>query len=1076
MVNLKNKDIKEILSNLGLDEKSITTFCKYINEKDWFEAIKIYKKLEITRKNLDSKDKIYVLLKVDNKGYDVNLEIDKDKLIHFCNCSHREDDNGCEHAGAVLLYKMLQKEKNDFNHKIGNILLSKEKEKDLDYFKGLFPNIPDVEKKSMIYFNFEEFNKDRQLLKVQKGNVKKDSNYGIPIKFVTKDFDSPKWQISKNTRNVLRFIDEGDNYGISYTNLGFIKTKFNDVSTDLIMPILRRSYFEEQEIILGAVFSNDKFKIVWEIEKKNDLLYTLEPFFVTKKRKSGISKMNLVEMGINSLWVFDCNRRCFYEYADDLNLEIVRSIIKNPKKLELNEEELKDFFSKYYQKILNNFDFNISDDLQRKSKCVIPKATLYLERLDNKIKIKLKFDYASREVNYFSSNKEIILVEKNIIYNIPRDFEQEDEIVEQLNSMGVITHDELDYFVIEGDLIDFVMEKIPKIIEKGIQIMGEEKLFNFKVVKHKPTMNLNITKKVDWLDIKGTIKFGQDSVDIQDVLETIFKNKRFIDLSDGKKAVIPQEWINSLKCYSGLVQLENSGAKLSQYHMAILNNLIEFSADVSMDNNVQKMLTIFKEFEKIKPEKISKNVHAELRPYQKAGYDWLCFLNKSGFNGILADDMGLGKTLQTLSLFQKIKDEKNKNTKPLLVITPTSLVFNWKNEIQKFTPNLKVYVHHGTKRINSNQKIQEIIKNNDLIITTYGVLKNDLELFSKITFEYIVLDEAHIIKNPQSINAKSVCSLNGKNKLAISGTPIQNNLMELWSLFNFLNPGYLGGYNFFKETFMFPIEKNQDKDVNASLKKIISPFLLRRTKKIIADELPEKNEIILKSDFSESERRNYDEWKEYYKEEIRVSITQNGFSKSKMKILEGLTKLRQICLHPKMVDPEYKGSSSKFDLLMIEIEKILEEGHKVLVFSSFVKMLSIIKEDLESKGIKYSYLDGQTPNREKVVSKFQESEKALPFLISIKAGGLGLNLTSADYVFIVDPWWNPAVEMQAMDRAHRIGQDKKVFVYKMIAQDSIEEKILKLQESKKKLVEDLIVEEKSLLKEIDLKGIESLFE
>src|SRR3989339_477799 len=1006
MVNLKNKDIKEILSNLGLDEKSITTFCKYINEKDWFEAIKIYKKLEITRKNLDSKDKIYVLLKVDNKGYDVNLEIDKDKLIHFCNCSHREDDNGCEHAGAVLLYKMLQKEKNDFNHKIGNILLSKEKEKDLDYFKGLFPNIPDVEKKSMIYFNFEEFNKDRQLLKVQKGNVKKDSNYGIPIKFVTKDFDSPKWQISKNTRNVLRFIDEGDNYGISYTNLGFIKTKFNDVSTDLIMPILRRSYFEEQEIILGAVFSNDKFKIVWEIEKKNDLLYTLEPFFVTKKRKSGISKMNLVEMGINSLWVFDCNRRCFYEYADDLNLEIVRSIIKNPKKLELNEEELKAFFSKYYQKILNNFDFNISDDLQRKSKCVIPKATLYLERLDNKIKIKLKFDYASREVNYFSSNKEIILVEKNIIYNIPRDFEQEDEIVEQLNSMGVITHDELDYFVIEGDLIDFVMEKIPKIIEKGIQIMGEEKLFNFKVVKHKPTMNLNITKKVDWLDIKGTIKFGQDSVDIQDVLETIFKNKRFIDLSDGKKAVIPQEWINSLKCYSGLVQLENSQAKLSQYHMAILNNLIEFSADVSMDNNVQKMLTIFKEFEKIKPEKISKNVHAELRPYQKAGYDWLCFLNKSGFNGILADDMGLGKTLQTLSLFQKIKDEKN--------------------EIQKFTPNLKVYVHHGTKRINSNQKIQEIIKNNDLIITTYGVLKNDLELFSKITFEYIVLDEANIIKNPQSINAKSVCSLNGKNKLAISGTPIQNNLMELWSLFNFLNPGYLGGYNFFKETFMFPIEKNQDKDVNASLKKIISPFLLRRTKKIIADELPEKNEIILKSDFSESERRNYDEWKEYYKEEIRVSITQNGFSKSKMKILEGLTKLRQICLHPKMVDPEYKGSSSKFDLLMIEIEKILEEGHKVLVFSSFVKMLSIIKEDLESKGIKYSYLDGQTPNREKVVSKFQES--------------------------------------------------KKVFVYKMIAQNSIEEKILKLQESKKKLVEDLIVEEKSLLKEIDLKGIESLFE
>jgi SNF2 family DNA or RNA helicase len=420
-----------------------------------------------------------------------------------------------------------------------------------------------------------------------------------------------------------------------------------------------------------------------------------------------------------------------------------------------------------------------------------------------------------------------------------------------------------------------------------------------------------------------------------------------------------------------------------------------------------------------------------------------------------------------------MKDENVKN--PFLIVVPTSLVFNWKNEIEKFTPNMNFYIHHGANRENDKKKFNELLQKNDLIITTYGILRNDLKLFSDIKFEYIVLDEAHIIKNPMSISAKTVYSLKGKNKLVISGTPIQNNLTELWSLFNFLNPGYLGGYNFFKENFVSLIEKNEDKTVNDSLKKLISPFLLRRTKKVISDELPEKNEMILRSSFSEPEREIYDNWRDYYKNEINTNISNNGLGKSKIKILEGLMKLRQICLHPKLIDTEYTGSSAKFDLLMMEIEKVLSEGHKVLIFSSFVKMLSIVRKEFEEKGIKYFYLDGQTKNRENIVSKFQESSNAHPFLISIKAGGLGLNLTGADYVFIIDPWWNPAVEMQAMDRAHRIGQKNKVFVYKMIAENTIEEKILKLQDSKKKLVNDLIVEEKSLVKDINIEDIKEIF-
>jgi non-specific serine/threonine protein kinase len=647
--------------------------------------------------------------------------------------------------------------------------------------------------------------------------------------------------------------------------------------------------------------------------------------------------------------------------------------------------------------------------------------------------------------------------------------------VEKINEMCIVTDEMSDEFVIEGDLIDFVANEIPNIIKLGVLVLGEENLFNFKIVKTKPKMNMNISKKSDWFEIKGDVKFGKESVDVKDVLEAIFKNKRFVRLSDGREAVIPKEWIKNLKNYSGFFDLSEEDYRLSKYHTSILDNLMELSSKTSMDENVNKIISNFKNFDKIKPYILPKGIKAELRNYQKSGFDWLCFLRDFGVNGVLADDMGLGKTLQTLSLLQKIKDEKV--DKPFLVIVPTSLVFNWQSEIEKFTPDLNVYVHHGQKRVSSDpKKFRAAWSKKDLIITTYGVLRNDLKLFTDCEFEYIVLDEAQVIKNPISISAKSVFSLNGKNKLVISGTPIQNNLTDLWSLFHFLNPGYLGGYEFFKENFVIPIERDHDKNASDSLKKLINPFLFRRTKKIISDELPDKTEIILRSSFSKEEKDIYENWKEYYKNEIKQIIEEKNVGKSKMKILEGLMKLRQICLHPKMIDPEYTGSSSKFDLLMMEIEKVISEGHKVLVFSSFVKMLTLVKEEFDKKRINYSYLDGKTKDREKIVSKFQNSEEAGVFLISIKAGGLGLNLTSADYVFIIDPWWNPAVEMQAMDRAHRIGQENKVFVYKMIAEESIEEKILDLQKDKKKLVEDLIVEDEGLLKNINIEDIKKLFD
>ncbi len=972
---------------------------------------------------------------------------------------------------------MLKKEKNEFNSKPKTLLKKQEADKKnqggINYFKDLFPRIKETEKKNIIYFNFENFNENTQSLMLQRGVLKKDGTNSAPMRFTGKDFDFKKLKISKEVRNLLSLIITEENFARS-SSQGLVKEKFYDSSTDLMLPIFKELYFSEQELILGATFAKDKFHIVWETTRNSDKTYTIKPYFVSGKKKRNIVNMKFSELGRNSLWIFDSKERCFYEHKEVPDMNAVKNIIRFPKEIILEENELKTFFSKYYQKILNSFEFNVSDDLKREEKSVIPQAMLYLERTGNTIRINLRFDYAGREIDYFSSTRELILVEEDTVYDISRDMEEEDRIAEVLNKHDIVTSRKYDEFKLDGDLIDFVVHSLPEITDLGIKILGEENLFNFKVSKRKAGMMMEVRNDVDWFNIKGEVRFGKSSVEMEKVLEAVFQNKRFVDLASGEKGVIPKNWISELRSYRGLFSLDKKGVKLSKYHMPVLESLIQLSKKTDMDTEVKATVSRLRGFDKIKPTPLSKNINATLRDYQKTGYDWLNFLRDYDFNGILADDMGLGKTLQTLSLLQKIKDKK-KNKKAFLVVVPTSLVFNWKNEIAKFTPGLTSYVHYSNTREKAKPKFLKILKENDIIITTYGILKNDLALFALEEFEYIILDEAHAIKNPQSVNARTVSALRGKSKLAISGTPIQNNLMELWSMFNFLSPGYLGTYDSFRESFVIPIESEKDEVVAKNLTKLISPFLLRRNKKVIAKELPKKTEVILKSNFLEEEAAIYNTWKDHYSLEISRSIKDRGLSKSRMKILQGLTKLRQLSLHPKMIDPEYKGSSGKFDLLMMEIEKILSEGHKILVFSSFVKMLDIIKENLEKKGIKYSYLTGASKNREQIVTEFQESTNPRPFLISIKAGGVGVNLTSADYVFIVDPWWNPAVEMQAMDRAHRIGQTKPVFVYKMIAEGSIEEKILDLQKSKKKLVEDVISTEKGLSKTIDTEVIKEIF-
>ena len=458
-----------------------------------------------------------------------------------------------------------------------------------------------------------------------------------------------------------------------------------------------------------------------------------------------------------------------------------------------------------------------------------------------------------------------------------------------------------------------------------------------------------------------------------------------------------------------------------------------------------------------------------MRPYQLAGYEWFYFLNEYRFGGCLADDMGLGKTVQTLAFL--LNEKQTGGGQPSLIVVPTSLLFNWQREAQKFAPGLNILLYHGAGRSRYNG----IMHMADAVLTSYGTVLKDIELLKNKKFHYVILDEAQAIKNPASQVSHALKQLSSRNRLALSGTPVENNLAELWSLFSFLNPGMLGSYRNFAGTFVRPIEKELNEQAAHTLRKLIFPFILRRTKEQVAKDLPPKSEITIYTEMLSGQKTVYEITRETYKGRIIDSLNNDSLDRSRFQILEGLLRLRQICCHPKLVDPAYTGDSGKFRVILESIQDVVKEGHRVLVFSQFVKALGILRLMVAEAGIQSEILTGATRDRQAVVDRFQEGNGAPVFFISLKAGGTGLNLTAADYVIHVDPWWNPSAENQASDRAYRIGQNRAVFIYKMITKDSIEERILQLQEKKRNLMQSIIQTEGSFLKQLTRDDVIGLF-
>ena len=580
---------------------------------------------------------------------------------------------------------------------------------------------------------------------------------------------------------------------------------------------------------------------------------------------------------------------------------------------------------------------------------------------------------------------------------------------------------------------------------------------------------LSVSTGVDWFELRGAMDFGDQKVELPALLAALQKNEPLVKLDDGSFGLLPDDWLKRYGRFADLGTAETDHLRFRRSQAGVLDALLAAQPEASCDELFATVRRELEAFSAIAPADAPAGFVGTLRPYQREGLGWLHFLRRFGFGGCLADDMGLGKTVQVLALLEARRAARAAgDTAPRtsLVVAPRSLIFNWLAEAARFTPELRVLAHTGSERESDPAPLKDF----DLVLTTYGTLRNDIAALKDFDFDCVVLDEAQAIKNVAAATTKATRLLRARQRLALSGTPVQNHLGELWSLFEFLNPGMLGAASVFKLATSEP-----DEATRALLARALRPFILRRTKAQVARDLPERTEETIMCELEAEQRRLYDELREHYRQSLLARVERDGLAKSKMHVLEALLRLRQAACHPGLIGKKYAAApSAKLDALLPQLAEVREENHKTLVFSQFTSLLALVRQRLDAAGVTYEYLDGQTQDREACVRRFQDDPECKLFLISLKAGGLGLNLTAAEYVFLLDPWWNPAIEAQAIDRAHRIGQTRRVFAYRLIARDTVEEKIIALQQTKRALADSIIGAENSLLGGLERKDLELL--
>ncbi|MCC7204741.1 MAG: DEAD/DEAH box helicase, partial [Phycisphaeraceae bacterium] len=689
-----------------------------------------------------------------------------------------------------------------------------------------------------------------------------------------------------------------------------------------------------------------------------------------------------------------------------------------------------------------------------------------------------------------------------------------------------------------------VADAVETLLARGWTVMAEQ-----RVIRRASAPRFTITSGIDWFELRGELSYatgdGQETVSLPAILAAAGSGRQFITLSDGTLGALPQEWLSGHELLTSLGKLAGDHLRFKSSQAALLDALLASQPAVDVDGRFSEIRRELGQFDRIEPLPPAGTFEGELRTYQKEGLGWLAFLRRFGLGGILADDMGLGKTVQVLAMldawYGKLRDGGDLSSggdhRPTLVVAPRSVVFNWVDEAKRFTPNLRVQAYAGTDR----HSLREAFDRHDVIVTSYGLLRRDAAELRGTGFEYVVLDEAQAIKNPHSQGAKAARVIQSGHRLALTGTPVENHLGDLWSIFEFLNPGILGSSTRFAELMRggaSPPEapppeeprhaageseaseaaeadeqergrlKNQQVRIAWQAGRALRPFILRRTKKQVLSELPEKTEQTIVCEMDPAQRQIYDQLRDHYRHvllrggngkgpvagDLSVpgghglsegddathvgqpgSTSGGGGGGGAMLVLEALLRLRQAACHPALIDPTRTDvPSAKLDVLLEQVEELVEEGHKALVFSQFTSLLALVRPKLEERGLVYEYLDGKTRDREERVRRFQNDPHCPLFLVSLKAGGLGLNLTAADYVFLLDPWWNPAVEQQAIDRAHRIGQTRPVFAYRLVCQDTVEQRIQELQARKKEIAAAIVSSPENILRHLSREDLERL--
>ncbi len=682
----------------------------------------------------------------------------------------------------------------------------------------------------------------------------------------------------------------------------------------------------------------------------------------------------------------------------------------------------------------------------------------------------VSFCYDDRTVSLRDPHSAWFDAEKNQF--ILRSPEKEQALLGQLRAIGLEHQPPSRH---HGEQVDvrLLAKQLPHVVEQltadGWQVESEGRL-----IRRPGRVTLSVASGIDWFELDGKVDFDGVTASLPTLLKALRNNEKYIRLDDGTHGMLPAEWLKQYGSLADLGQARDGKLKFRSSQALLLDALLAAQDDVQVDERFDEYRRRLRSFEGVQAADAPRGFVGALRPYQQEGLGWLNFLREFRLGGCLADDMGLGKTVQVLAMLEARRAQAladGQARKPSLVVVPKSLVFNWIDEAARFAPRLRVLNYAGLDRVSLREQFADY----DVILATYGILRRDIVELRSVPFDYAILDESQAIKNAHSQAAKASRLVQAEHRLAMTGTPIENHLGELWSLFEFLNPGMLGRSRTFAA---LTKGGRKDGDADSSLPLLASalrPFMLRRTKEQVLSELPEKTEQTLFCEMPPKQRKLYDELREFYRTSLNQRVSELGFNKAKIHVLEALLRLRQAACHPGLVDPKRATEpSAKLELLTERISETVAEGHKALIFSQFTSLLTLVRQQFDAQGLTYEYLDGQTQDRGAKVKRFQQDADCPLFLISLKAGGHGLNLTAADYVYILDPWWNPAAEAQAVDRAHRIGQLRHVFAYRLICRDTVEEKIVELQREKRELADAIIAADGNVIGNLTAEDLQLL--